>query len=495
MSQLNLLLLKNQGKGECMFLEKFNLSINPFGMTSGLDFLYRSTAFEESMAHLIYGLDNSEAIVLITGPIGSGKTMSLQSFLTNLGNHYLFALVTNTQVTHIELLKLILDDFGISLDPNWDKSDLLIAFKNFLIKARQEGQKVIVVIDEAQNLSCDVLEEVRLLTNLGQGAEQLVQLILVGQPELKELVNKPELAQLRQRIRVHYDVETLNHEEMVGYINHRMEVAGCAKEVFKPNALKKIFKNSGGIPRLVNTIAGDALLSAFVANHSMVEVADVEDKTIEENQTHSEFNDLTPPPLRNAELSAQNLSSNKVHPDPNTGSNIIFFSFRNFKIFLALVIFFAPIIWYFVSQDSTLTTSLGQIQSPPTPRPQPITVDSTVTHIEYVPTKPIDNNYSNSILPDTEDLVKSNSFFLLVASFPDSIKAGLLLKEFENASQPGLIKKVVINNNQRYRVFLGSSPSYAAATALGEQLREGGNIKFSSIVEFKNKIGTEPAYP
>jgi type II secretory pathway predicted ATPase ExeA len=260
-----------------MYLEHFGLYVKPFGISPQLDFLYKSSAFEESMAHLVYGLDNSEAIVLITGPIGSGKTMALQSFLTELGPNYQSALVTNTQVTTIELLKLILEDLGAPLGPGWDKSDLLISFKNLLAQSWRDGKKVIVVIDEAQNLSAEVLEEVRLLTNLGQGMEQPVQLVLVGQPELKEIVNSPELAQLRQRIRVHCEVTTLDFQEMVEYVNHRMKVAGCDREVFEPSALERLFEVSGGVPRLVNTFAGDALLSAFVSMKTTVSRRDIDE--------------------------------------------------------------------------------------------------------------------------------------------------------------------------------------------------------------------------
>ena len=265
-----------------MFIDFFDLETNPFGMTSGLDYLYKSRPFEESMAHLVYGLTNNEAIILITGPIGSGKTMCLQSFLSGLGREYHFALVTNTQVTHVELLKLILDDLGIQLDPQWDKSDLLIAFKDYLIESRKQGKKIVVVIDEAQNLGAKVLEEVRLLTNLGQGADQLVQLILVGQPELQEVLERPDLAQLRQRIRVHYQVEKLNFEEMVGYVEHRLAVAGCRRRIFEADAFMRLFEISNGVPRLVNTHAGNAILSAFVAQREMVTVQDVEEGVAEE---------------------------------------------------------------------------------------------------------------------------------------------------------------------------------------------------------------------
>ena len=259
-----------------MYLDHFGLTVNPFGLSPKLEFLYKSSAFEESMAHLIYGVDNSEAIVMITGAIGTGKTMALQSFMANLNQSFQWALVTNTQVTPTELLKLILEDLGIEFPLGCDKSDLLILFKEFLIKTSRNGQRVIIIIDEAQNMTREVLEEIRLLTNLGQGDIQPVQVILVGQPELEAVVNRPDLAQLRQRIRVHYRLEPLSRKEVEEYLNHRMAVAGCKDHVFKSAAIDLIADYSGGVPRLVNSLAGQALLSAFVAGRRHVTAEDVE---------------------------------------------------------------------------------------------------------------------------------------------------------------------------------------------------------------------------
>ncbi len=258
-----------------MYLDHFGLAVNPFGLSPKLEFLYQSGAFEESMAHLIYGVENSEAIIMITGAIGTGKTMALQSFMANLNQGFQWALVTNTQVTPVELLKLILDDLGVKFPPGCDKSDLLILFKEFLVNTSHSGQHVIIIIDEAQNMAREVLEEVRLLTNLGQGDIQPVQVILVGQPELEAVVNRSDLAQLRQRIRVHYRLDPLSRKEVEEYLNHRMAVAGCKDHVFKSGAIDRIAEASGGVPRLVNSLAGQALLSAFVAGHKQVHTSDL----------------------------------------------------------------------------------------------------------------------------------------------------------------------------------------------------------------------------
>lgn len=261
-----------------MFLSEFGLSVHPFGISPRLDFLYKSGAFEESIAHLVYGLDNSEAIIMITGAIGTGKTMAIQSFLSFLGDRYLSALVTNTSVDAKELLKLVLEDLGVPLEPGADKSDLLIAFKKFLIASGRDGKRIIVVIDEAQNLSREALEEIRLLTNLGQGEEQPVQIVLSGQPELEAALKRPDLAQLRQRIRVHYKLAPLSRRELEEYVDHRMTVAGGSAGVYSKGALDRIYELSTGVPRVVNTLCGEALLAAYVAGRLKVEARDLDDQ-------------------------------------------------------------------------------------------------------------------------------------------------------------------------------------------------------------------------
>ncbi|MBK7190125.1 MAG: AAA family ATPase [bacterium] len=260
-----------------MFLPEFGLAMQPFGISPRLEFLYKSGAFEESIAHLVYGLDNSEAIVMITGAIGTGKTMAIQSFLSYLGDRYVSALVTNTSVDSKELLKLVLEDLGHQAAPGSDKSDLLIAFKNLLVATGREGKRIVIVIDEAQNLSREVLEEVRLLTNLGQGDEQPVQIILVGQPELETAVQRPDLAQLKQRIRVHYKLAPLSRSELQQYVDHRMTVAGGEAGVFTNGALDRVSSLSRGVPRVVNTLCGEALLSAYVAGRRKVEAVDLDE--------------------------------------------------------------------------------------------------------------------------------------------------------------------------------------------------------------------------
>lgn len=259
-----------------MYLDHFGLRTDPFPLYPSLKFVYMSQAFEEAMAHLAYGLEQDEDIILITGPIGTGKTLAIHSLLANLSKRYKTAFVNVTQVDYPELLKLILADLGVPAAIGADKGDLLASLGAQVREALERGSRLLIVIDEAQNLSPETLEGVRLLTNLGHPRGQGLQVILTGQPDLERKIQLPQLAQLRQRIRVHYRLETLARNELDAYVNHRLKVAGCEKPLFKPKALDLIYKASRGVPRLVNTLAARALLSAFVAGKSAVEVEHVD---------------------------------------------------------------------------------------------------------------------------------------------------------------------------------------------------------------------------
>lgn len=259
-----------------MYLDHFGLHTDPFPLYPSLKFVFMSQAFEEAMAHLAYGLEQDEDIILITGPIGTGKTLAIHSLLANLSKRYKTAFVNVTQVDYPELLKLILADLGVPAAIGVDKGDLLASLGAQVREALERGSRLLIVIDEAQNLSPETLEGVRLLTNLGHPRGQGLQVILTGQPDLERKIQLPQLAQLRQRIRVHYRLETLARNELDAYVNHRLKVAGCEKPLFKFKALDLIYKASRGVPRLVNTLAARALLSAFVAGKSAVEVEHVD---------------------------------------------------------------------------------------------------------------------------------------------------------------------------------------------------------------------------
>ncbi len=249
-----------------MFLNHFGLTRDPFPLYPSQRFVFMSTAFEETMAHLVYGLEHEEDIILITGPIGTGKTLAAQNLLANLNRIYRSVLINVTQLDYAETLKLILGELGAPVVGAADRGDLLHALKEQVRLAQAMGNKILIVVDEAQNLAAHTLEGLRMLTNLGQPQGQAVQLVLIGQPNLEETIKLPELAQLRQRIRVHYRLETLNRQETEAYIGHRLKVAGAQRPFFQAKAIDLIHRASSGVPRLVNVLCSRALISAYVAN-------------------------------------------------------------------------------------------------------------------------------------------------------------------------------------------------------------------------------------
>ncbi len=271
-----------------MYLDHFGLYTAPFSLVPHLRFLYLSASFEETMAHLLYGLDGGEDIILITGEIGSGKTLALHNLACNIKGQYEVVVVNTTQVNFNELLKLVLSDQGFTLAAGLDRADLLTLLKQHLESLNRAGKRLLLVIDEAQNLDVATLEGVRLLTNLGPVTDQLLQLILAGQPGLRKKINLPELAQVRQRIRVHYHLGSLSARETSEYIEHRLKVAGCEKSLFSRSALELIHRRSFGVPRLVNTLADQALLAAYVDG-----VKTVQDKHIpDDNLARTSPDDL-----------------------------------------------------------------------------------------------------------------------------------------------------------------------------------------------------------
>ncbi len=258
-----------------MYREHFGLRVNPFALSPSLEFLYDSSAFQQGLAQLRHGLENGDAVILLTGPIGAGKTMVLHSFLSGLDPRYRTAYITNTRVGPTELLKLVVASLGGEIRPGGDKSDALIAFQRQLDEASGQGRPVLIIIDEAQNLAPDVLEEIRLLSNLGPDGAQPVQVVLAGQPELEHILRRRELAQLRQRVGLHHRLSLLGPDELPEYLDHRMRVAGCERSAFLPEAVEKIYARSLGVPRVVNNLAGAALLAASVAGREAVAAADV----------------------------------------------------------------------------------------------------------------------------------------------------------------------------------------------------------------------------
>jgi general secretion pathway protein A len=254
-----------------MYISYFGLTENPFSLTPDPRFLYMSQRHREALAHLLFGMGEKGGFVLLTGEVGTGKTTLCRSLLEQVPEGVEVALVLNPKQTSLELVASLCDELKVSYPTPTDSLKVLIDHLNrHLLDIHAKGRRTVVIIDEAQNLSTDVLEQVRLLTNLETTTQKLLQILLIGQPELQGMMAKPELRQLGQRVTARYHLTPLSPEETAAYIEHRLEVAGCKRPLFTRSTLHLIHRLSGGVPRLINTICDRALLGAYGRKRTVV---------------------------------------------------------------------------------------------------------------------------------------------------------------------------------------------------------------------------------
>ena len=247
-----------------MYTQFFGLNEKPFSITPDPRYLFMSERHGEGLAHLLYGVTDSGGFIQLTGEVGTGKTMLVRTLLGQLPDEVDVALILNPQVTVAEFLRAICRELNVELPDDTDSPMALVdALNRFLLDAHARGRRIILLVDEAQNLSKDVLEQLRLLTNLETAKQKLLQIILIGQPELRDVLARNDLRQLAQRVTGRYHLEPLTADEAAKYIDHRMTVAGGLGEVFSVAAKREIFRLSGGIPRLMNVICDRALLGAY----------------------------------------------------------------------------------------------------------------------------------------------------------------------------------------------------------------------------------------
>ncbi len=273
-----------------MYESFFALEEKPFSLTPNPRFLFLSKTHNEVYAHLIYGIENRAGFVEVTGEVGTGKTTILRTLLSHLDEEkYRVAFIFNPKLTAFELLRNINQEFGVA-DDGLSSPDLIQSLNEFLLSENQAGRTPILVIDEAQNLSGEVLEQIRLLSNLETEDDKLIQVILVGQPELRQQLNDYSLRQLNQRIAVRYQLRPLNSDETSSYILHRLKIAGRPdSHVFAPAAIKRVFKYSGGVPRRINLICDRAMLTAFTEERGVVSAKDVDQAVAELDGTGDSF--------------------------------------------------------------------------------------------------------------------------------------------------------------------------------------------------------------
>lgn len=247
-----------------MYEEFYGFQESPFNITPDPRFLFLSRRHREAYDHLLYGLQERKGFIQITGEVGAGKTTLCRALLEELGPGYKTALVLNPFLSSEQLLWLILVELGLEPDSQDRMSNLQI-LNEFLLEQLTEGNDVVLFIDEAQDLSTELLEQVRLLSNLETDQRKLLQIVLIGQPELRKLLDRDDLRQLRQRITVRYHLLPLSAAETATYIQHRLHVVGAnSRPAFARSAIRKIHRYSGGVPRLINAVCDKTLLCGYV---------------------------------------------------------------------------------------------------------------------------------------------------------------------------------------------------------------------------------------
>ena len=258
-----------------MYIENFKLRELPFRLSPDPQFLYLSRAHARAKAYMESTIWFTDGFVVVTGEIGSGKTTLIESFLRQLDSDVVIAQINQTQVNAVEFLQSVLVQFGFS-PFKMKKAELIATLNSFLIEQYAAGRKVLLIIDEAQNLSLKVLEEIRMLSGIEATKEKVLRIILAGQPELNEKLDSPELVQLAQRIRLRFHLGALSREDLRSYVRHRLDVAGAdGREIFAEDTYPELFRYTGGVPRLVNTLCDTAMMAAFNEDRDFVTPADI----------------------------------------------------------------------------------------------------------------------------------------------------------------------------------------------------------------------------
>lgn len=265
-----------------MYQSFFGLKDIPFSIAPNPDYLYMSERHKEALVHLSFGLHETGGFVLLTGEVGTGKTTVSRCLLAQIPEQTQVAFILNPTLTEHELLATICDEFKIPYNKAQSSiKDLTDAIKAYLLANHQSGKSALLIIDEAQHLKAQVLEQLRLLTNLETNTKKLLQVILIGQPELQALLKRQELRQLAQRITARYHLLPLNQSQVSAYINHRLQVAGCQRALFTKTAVKRIHQISQGIPRVINLLCDRALMGAYVKHQDRVDLKVVEQAATE----------------------------------------------------------------------------------------------------------------------------------------------------------------------------------------------------------------------
>ncbi|MGA9024602.1 MAG: AAA family ATPase [Steroidobacteraceae bacterium] len=290
-----------------MYLELFKLHELPFRLSPDPQFLYLSKQHARAKAYMESTIWFTDGFVVITGEIGAGKTTLIETFLKELQTDVVVAQINQTQLSPTAFLQTVLVQFGFSPFA-MKKPEVLATLNQYLMEQHQSGRKILLIVDEAQNLSSRVLEEIRMLSGVETTKDKALRIILAGQPELNDKLNSPELVQLAQRVRLRFHLSALSKTETAAYIEHRLEVAGSqGRHIFAEDTFPVIYRYTGGVPRLTNTLCDTCMMSAFAANRDHVTVADVEAavKELQWSEFTSNTNRVPALPTASAEPSAE----------------------------------------------------------------------------------------------------------------------------------------------------------------------------------------------
>jgi len=308
-----------------MYTKYFGLKERPFAIAPDPRYLYMSTLHREAFAHLLYGISSDSCLILLTGDVGTGKTTVSRCLIEQLPEKTDIAIILNPELTIIELLKTICEELNIPVPQNASSGKAYIDNLNkYLLDAHARGRSTALVIDEAQNLDIKALEQLRLLTNLETNTHKLLQIVLLGQPELRDMLSNPKLTQFNQRITSRYHLKPLNSDDAAKYIQHRINIAGgSSSSLFSRGAVKHIIKISKGIPRIINILCDRGLLGAYAENKNRVDLKIIK----------------------------------KAAREVSAGTNQPFFSFRRLALALLLLLLGVclPAGFYFLNRDTLLS--------------------------------------------------------------------------------------------------------------------------------------------